>query len=124
MERGIMSDKGKATVKKNAKAERVAKARAAQAKRHAELQRLKDGDYKHFRYVDREDEDGRPVKVLQVHMQLNPEHVKAQPGYYCPAGPGLRSVPAEGRWYDLSDYLRKRLISGCVVECPPPKAKE
>jgi hypothetical protein len=125
-----MSDTGKSkpkpALKKDDKGARIKAAQAKRAERMAALQKLKDGKYKYHRFVDREDKQGRPVKTLQVHMKLNPERAKAQPGYYCPAGPGMRSVPADGRWYDLTDYLRKRLISGCVVECPPPKkaAKE
>jgi hypothetical protein len=115
-----MSEKPKGN---KAKAERVKAARAKQAERAKQLQRLKDMDYDHSRIIKRV-VDGQTVSVLQVHVQPNPERAKQQPGYYCPAGPGLRPVPAKGRWYDLTDYMRKRLISGCVTQCPPPKGKE
>jgi hypothetical protein len=35
--------------------------------------------------------------------------------YRCPAGPGLRPIPAEGRWYDMTSFLHRRVLCGDAV---------
>jgi hypothetical protein len=78
---------------------------------------------RHKRWREFTDGRGRKRQVMQVHLKAAPERVKAHPGFYCPAGPGRRPVSADGRWYDLTDFLRKRLRSGDVVTCAPAEAK-
>ena len=78
---------------------------------------------KYKRWREWKDGRGRMRKVLQVYLKVNPDRVKAHPGFYCPAGPGRRPVSAEGRWYDFTDFLRKCLRSGDVVACAPEKPK-
>lgn len=78
---------------------------------------------KHKRWREFTDRKGRARKVLQVCVRANPRRAKKHPCFVCPAGPGRRPVDAEGRWYDFTDYLRKRLRGGDVVSCAPPKTK-
>ena len=59
----------------------------------------------------------KPKKILQVY--LIPGH--HYDGYICPAGPGLRPIPKEGKWYDLTDYLWKRLLCGDAQEGDPSR---
>ena len=71
---------------------------------------------KHTRYRT----DGKR-RVLQAFLAPPPERVKANPFYRCPAGPGRRPVPSEGRWYDVTSYRLRRFLQGDLVNPAPPK---
>ncbi len=44
--------------------------------------------------------------------------------FICPAGPGLGPIPQGGRWYDVTDYLRRAVASGDAAEGQPPQANK
>jgi hypothetical protein len=102
-----------------AKKERIAKAQEAQKAKAEFFARLDRDEYLHTRQREHVDSKGRKRYTLQVHLAPNPERLKSHPCYRVPAGPGRRPVPNAGRWMDMSDYLRKRIRSGCLVECAP-----
>jgi hypothetical protein len=36
--------------------------------------------------------------------------------FICPAGPGMRPVPAGGQWYPVTNYLLRQVRSGALAE--------
>lgn len=78
---------------------------------------MREAVLKHTRFDT--DQDGR--KKLSAFLAVPPERIKANPFYRCPAGPGRRDVPSEGRWYIMTEYLRRRVACGDLVCVAPPK---
>ena len=62
-------------------------------------------------------------KVLQAYLALPQERLKQNPHYRCPAGPGRPSVTEKGRWYDMTEYLFRRVKQGDLVCAKPPGRK-
>lgn len=55
----------------------------------------------------------------------NAETYSAGPDkFICKAGPGLGPIPREGRWYDVTDYLLRRVRAGDAAEGIPPVEKK
>jgi hypothetical protein len=79
-----------------------------------------DSKLKYLRYEERIiPGKKRPKKIPMVF--LIPGHDFE--GYVCRAGPGLRPIPKEGKWYEYTVYLAKRLRCGDAVEGVPPEGK-
>jgi hypothetical protein len=66
---------------------------------------------------------GRVKKITEVYLVPGAAHAD-EPNYRCPAGPGLRDVPADGQWYALTVYLRRRCQTGELDEGAPPAEKK
>lgn len=88
-------------------------------------------EIKNPRYREVERKKGRRVKrIAQVFLVPGPNADKYPNGpdaFMCPAGPGLGPIPRSGRWYDVTDYLLRRMRDGDAAEgvpsSPAPKAK-
>lgn len=66
---------------------------------------------------------GRTKKITEVFLVPGKAFVD-YPNYRCPAGPGLRDVPAGGQWYELTTYLYRRCQTGELDEGTPPAEKK
>lgn len=54
----------------------------------------------------------------------NAEKYPGGPGKFrCPGGPGMGPIPSEGKWYDVSVYLLRRVLSGDAAEGSPQQDK-
>lgn len=81
------------------------------------------------RYRDeRRANSDRTKRVAEAFFVPGPNAEKYPNGadaFRCPAGPGMASIPKEGRWYDVTTYLLKCVRSGDAAEgSPPTPAKE
>lgn len=62
---------------------------------------------------------GRVKKVLEAFFVPGPNaktYAGGEGKFRCPGGSGMGPIPRNGRWYDVTDYLRKCVRSGDAAE--------
>lgn len=76
-----------------------------------------------YREVPRRKGDGMR-KIPEAFFVPGPNAEKYPGGperFRCPGGPGMGPIPKEGRWYDVTAYLLRRVRDGDAAEGVPPK---